>query len=77
MRVVLLVVFLLTYKKAFDIAEHDILLPKLEHYGIHVLANEWFKSYLSNRKQYASINGYDLNLTAVTFSFLKGQFLVN
>ena len=36
---------------AFDIVEHDILLSKLEHYSIHGLANEWLKSYLSNRKQ--------------------------
>ena len=31
------------------------------------LANEWFKSYLSNRKQYVSINGYDSNLADVKF----------
>ena len=46
-------------QKAFDIVEHDILLSELEHYGIRGLANDWFKSYLSIRKQYVSINGYD------------------
>ena len=54
-------------KKAFDTVEHDIHLSKLEHYGIRGLANEWFKSYLSNRKQYVSINGYDSNLADVKF----------
>ena len=37
-------------KKAFDIVEHDIILSKLEHYGIRRLTNDWFKSYLLNRK---------------------------
>ena len=37
-------------QKAFNTVEHDVLLSKLEHYIIHGLANEWFKSYLSNRK---------------------------
>ena len=38
-------------QKAFDTNEHDTLLSKLEHYDIHGLANESFKSSLSNRKQ--------------------------
>ena len=45
-------------QKGFDTVEHDILLSKLEHYSVCGLANEWFKSSLSNRKQYVSINGY-------------------
>ena len=48
--------------KAFDT---NILLSKLEHYGVRDLPNEWLKSYLSNRKQYVSINGYDSNLADV------------
>ena len=63
-------------KKAFDdTVEHDILSSKLEHCSIHGLANEWFKSYLSNIKQYVSINGYDSNLADVKFGVSQGSVL--
>ena len=62
-------------QKAFDTAERDILLSKLEHYDVRGLANEWFKSYLSNRKQCVSIDGYDSNLADVKFDVPQGSVL--
>ena len=41
---------LVDLQKAFDTVEYDILLAKLEHCGIHSLANDCFRSYLSNIK---------------------------
>ena len=36
----------------FDTISHNILLSKLDNLGIRGVANAWFKSYLSERKQY-------------------------
>ena len=35
-------------QKSFGTVDHQILLAKLNLYGIHVVSNEWIKSYLSN-----------------------------
>ena len=46
-------------QKAFDTVNHNILIAKLEHYGIRGIANKWFASYLKNRSQFVSILGFD------------------
>ena len=45
--------------RAFDTTDRDIKLQKLYHYGFksfRSVSNEWFTSYLSNRKHMVSYN---------------------
>ena len=41
----------LNLTKAYDVLNHKVLLSKLNSYGIRGVANLWFESYLSHRKQ--------------------------
>ena len=62
-------------KKAFDTVNHQILLKKLEHYGIRGIPLDWFKSYLSNRKQYVPVNGNTSETLEVTCGVPQGSVL--
>ena len=62
-------------QKAFDTVNNKILLLKLEHYGIRGCAPEWFRSYLSERKQYVSVNGSNSNLLSITCGVPQGSVL--
>ena len=50
-------------EKAFDTVDNQIILAKLDHYGIHGIPNDFFNLYLSNCNQFVSINGYGSGLT--------------
>ena len=43
-------------QKAFETVNHDILLSKLEHYGIRGTTLIWFQSYVSERYQHVTSN---------------------
>ena len=59
-------------KTAFDTVDHGILFYKLECCGIRELVNEFFWSYLCNRRQYTAINGVNSDLRTVAGGVLQG-----
>ena len=62
-------------RKAFDTVDHNVLIQKLEHYGIQGIELQWFKSYLGGRQQYCSINNHDSPLILVTSGIPQGSSL--
>ena len=62
-------------QKAFDTVNHDVLLTKLDHYGIRGTVFDWFKSYLSGRKQYVSVTGSNSSYLDATCGVPQGSVL--
>ena len=62
-------------QKAFDTVDHEILLRKLNHYGIRGISNSWFKSYLSHRTQYVSVSGFKSTIKLIKHGVPQGSVL--
>ena len=62
-------------QKAFDTVDHHILVSKLEYYGIRGTVKNWFASYLVNRKQYVTLNGFRSTLNDIKFGVPQGSVL--
>ena len=59
------------FQKAFDTVDHQILIQKLNYYGIEEIANNWFSPYLQNITQFVSINGFDSDVNAISCCVLQ------
>ena len=61
--------------KAFDTVDHDILLSKLEYYGVCDESLPWFKNYFTGRKQLMHIDSQSSEELAITSEVLQGSIL--
>ena len=61
--------------KTFDTINHDILLHKLQLYGISGIRNSWFANYLSNRKQLTEIGNSKSSHKFLTTGVPQGSIL--
>ena len=65
----------LDLSKAFDTVSHDILLSKLEHYGIRGIPLKLLESYLSNRRQFVTVNGQKSETKEISIGVPQGSVL--
>ena len=67
--------FFLDFSKAFDTEDHVILLQQLSGYGVRWNAMSLFESYLKDRRQFVTYNGYLLILKCCNVEFFMFPFL--
>ena len=66
---------LLYLVEAFDMVDYQILLHKLEDYGIRGIVLQFYQSFLENRKQFVSINKFYFTLRDVNIGVPRGSTL--
>ena len=67
--------FTLGIFKGFDTLDHQILISKLNNYGVNRKKLSWLKSYLENRKQYLTYSNDVTNLAQIKCTVSQGSIL--
>ena len=62
-------------KKVFDTVDHNILMQKLEKYGVNALEHDWFAFYLNNRKQFCKVNCVSSSISDINCGVPQGSCL--
>ena len=62
-------------EKAFDTVHHDILCEKIKAYGLRGNINDLLRSYLCDRKQFVSLDGFDSEMRPLTCGVPQGSSL--
>ena len=65
----------LDLQKAFDMVDHEILVQKLEYYGVRGQALDLFKSYLANRQLFVKLNNVSSKLSIISRGVPQGSTL--
>ena len=63
------------FSKAFDSIEHSLMLTKLQSIGVNNKALDWFKDYLTNRRQRVVVDGHVSSWSLVQQGVPQGSLL--
>ena len=55
--------------------DHNVLLNKLDHYGIRGNMLSWFRTYLIGREQYVHVNNTGSDKSVLNYSVPQGSIL--
>ena len=67
--------FFIDLQKVFDTVDHNILLSNLYHLGVKGTPHQWFKSYLTGRQQYTTINHQKSSLSHIKYGVPQDSVL--
>ena len=67
--------FFIDLQKVFDTVDHNILLSNLYHLGVKGTTHQWFKSYLTGRQQYTTINHQKSSLSHIKYGVPQDSVL--
>ena len=65
----------LDFSKAFDTGNRNILIEKIDYYGILGVTKDWFISYLTKRYQYVSLGQTESDPHPVSWGVPQGSVL--